>query len=287
MATEAMEVAVAQTRSTKGMLWTVCGTGRSVGKTSLCRQLCSVLPSSIYAKLGHHPPKAGKQQNYFRTELDVIAFVDKHQQTHRHVVVEAHTETLRRRADLVVFIDGIPLNGNRRKDVSELRSQADLRVGPNASVREWKGVLRKRLSPHALREAVCDALAESQRHLLTPRLGVRSKVFFVAGDLHAFGSGLASLLESIDRCQSLADAAREDGISYRRAWNLLRNAETHTGRPLVTCRTGGAGGGQTRLSAHGRRMLDVYRRLSDEVAAYADRRFRLHFHGKERKHVAH
>jgi len=277
---------VVPTRKSKGMLWVVCGTGRSVGKTSLCQQLCRVLPSSIYAKLGHHPPKTGKQQNYFRSEQDVIAFVEKHQQTHRHVVVEAHTETLRRRAHFVVFLDGIPLNGNRRKDASELRAQADLRVGPNASVRKWKGVLRKRLSPHALREAVCDALAESQRHLLTPQLGVRSKLFFVAGDRHVFGSGLASLLESIDRCQRLANAAREDGISYRRAWNLLRNAETHTGRPLVTCRTGGAGGGQTRLSAHGRNMLAVYRRLSNEVAAYADRRFKLHFHGKEKKHAA-
>jgi molybdate transport system regulatory protein len=257
-----------------------------VGKTSLCLQLCRVLPSAVYAKLGHHPPKAGKPRNYFRSEQDIIDFLDRMEGTRQHVVIEAHTPSLRRRADIVVFLDGIPLGGRVRKDAAALREQANVRVGPNASVREWKGVLRKRLAPHALREAVCDALAESQRQLLSSRLGVRSKIFFVAGGLHAFGSGLARLLESVDRCHSLADAARADGISYRRAWNLLRNAETHTGRRLVNCQAGGAGGGRTVLSVHGRRMLDVYQRLSDEVAVYADRRFSLLFHGKGLKNGA-
>jgi len=279
------EVVVTRKSGARTMIWIVCGTGRSVGKTSLCMQLCRALPSAIYAKLGHHPPKPGKPRNYFRSEEDLLAFLDNVEQTCEHAVIEAHTKALRRRADLVIFLDGVPLEGRVRPDAPELRAQADVRVGPDASVREWKGVLRKKLAPHALREAVCDALAQSQRHMLSPRLRVRSKICFVAGGLHAFGSGLARLLDSVDRCHSLADAARADGISYRRAWNLLRNAETHTGQRLVTCRAGGSGGGQTVLSAHGRKMLDVYRRLSDEVATYADRRFSLHFHGKGHEHA--
>jgi len=158
------------------MTWVVCGTGRAVGKTHLARRLCRVLPRAVYAKLGHHPPKLGKPRNCFRSEARLRAFLDSVRSTCEHVVLEAHAPALRNRADVVIFVDGIPLGGRVREDADELRAQADLRIGPGASVRRWKGVIRKKLAPHALREAVCDALAESQRHWLSSQLGVRSRL---------------------------------------------------------------------------------------------------------------
>jgi hypothetical protein len=130
----------------------------------------------VYAKLGHHPPKLGKPRNCFRSEARLRAFLDSVRSTCEHVVLEAHAPALRNRADVVIFVDGIPLGGRVREDADELRAQADLRIGPGASVRRWKGVIRKKLAPHALREAVCDALAESQRHWLSSQLGVRSRL---------------------------------------------------------------------------------------------------------------
>jgi molybdate transport system regulatory protein len=269
------------------MTWVVCGTGRAVGKTRLARRLCRVLPRTVYAKLGHHPPKPRKPRNYFRSEGEISAFLDSAQGKYQHVVLEAHPAALRKRGDIVIFVDGIPLGSRVRKDAGELRTQADLRIGPGVSVRGWKGVLRRKLAPHALREAVCDALAESQRYLLSARLRVKSKIWFVAAGMHAFGSGLARLLDCVERHHSLADAARADGISYRCAWDLIRNAEAHIGRRIVVRRVGGAGGGRTVLSEHGRSLLEVYRRVSAEVSAYADKRFGLHFRGKGLGDVTH
>lgn len=48
------------------MLWVVSGAGRGVGKTWLCAQLAAVLPGAVVAKIGHHPPRAGKPAHYFR-----------------------------------------------------------------------------------------------------------------------------------------------------------------------------------------------------------------------------
>jgi len=157
------------------MTWVVCGTGRGVGKTHLARRLCRVLPRAVYAKVGHHPPKPGKPRNYFRSEVRLCAFLDSVRGKCEHVVLEAHAPAHRDRADVVIFVDGMPLGGRVREDADELRAQADLRIGPGASVRRWKGVLRKKLAPLALREAVCAALAEGQRHWLSSQLGVRSK----------------------------------------------------------------------------------------------------------------
>jgi len=105
-------------------------------------------------------------------------------------------------------------------------------------------------------------------------LTVRSKVWFVIDELHAFGSGLAGLLEGIDRLGTLSQAALGTGMSYRYAWKLIKNAEKHAGTRLTVPQPGGAGGGRSKLSADGRQFLAAFQRISQEVASFADSRFR-------------
>ena len=59
-------------------------------------------------------------------------------------------------------------------------------------------------------------------------------------------------------------------MSYRHAWDDLRAAEERLGKRLVLRRAGGAGGGQSRLSAEGRRLLGAFRRVERQVADFAD-----------------
>ena len=160
-----------------------------------------------------------------------------------------------------------------RVDVDELRSNSHVQIGPRSSVRHWKHVLRARLSDDAVRERVYELLAEQKRFAGKPGLSVRSKVWFVADDQHAFGSGLTNLLERIDRLGTLTGAARSSNMSYRRAWDLIEDAERHLGKKLVIPRSGGLGGGGSVLSPEGRRLLDVFKRVDREVAGYADERF--------------
>jgi len=106
------------------------------------------------------------------------------------------------------------------------------------------------------------------------RLTIRSKVWLVANESRAFGTGLASLLENIDQFGSLTRAARQAGMSYRYAWKLIKDAERHVGTRLTVPHPGGSGGGGSDLSPEGRRLLVAFRRISREVATFAESRFR-------------
>jgi len=88
---------------------------------------------------------------------------------------------------------------------------------------------------------------------------------------------LARLLDLVDRFGTLTHAAREARMSYRYAWNLIKEAEAHLGTSMILTQPGGTGGGHSALSAEGRRLLDTFKRLSSEVATFADQRFKTMF----------
>ena len=83
----------------------------------------------------------------------------------------------------------------------------------------------------------------------------------------ALGPGKAALLESIGRHGSIAAAARELGMSYRRAWNLADSINNAFREPLVETATGGKGGGGATLTDFAREVLVRYRAIEDKAAA--------------------
>jgi len=104
-------------------------------------------------------------------------------------------------------------------------------------------------------------------------MNVRTKAWLATGNRHAFGDALARLLENVDRYGTLRRSANETGMSYRHAWNLIKNAETHLQKRLVVKYPGGVGGGRSELSRNGRRLLRAFHHLNQDVARYANSRF--------------
>lgn len=255
------------------MTWVICGAGRGVGKTHLARGLCEILPNAASAKCGHGEEKPDGPGNYFTTQDKLSAFIEACRDSCDHVVVESNAMARGGTGDVIIFVDEIPGVTDVRDDVATLRANSHVAVGAGGSVRDWKKALRRRVPDRRLLEAVCDVLAEQKRHLSGASCAVRSKVWFTVGDMHVFGSGLAGLLENISRSGTLSRAAEDSGMSYRHAWNLLKNAEKHLGKRLILPQAGGVGGGRTSLSDEGRRLLEVFKRLNSEVAAFADSRF--------------
>jgi molybdate transport system regulatory protein len=72
-------------------------------------------------------------------------------------------------------------------------------------------------------------------------------------------------LEAIAASGSLAAAARGLGLSYMRAWTLVRTMNACFRKPLVASARGGSGRGGALLTPLGRRALRLYRSL--EAAA--------------------
>ena len=94
------------------------------------------------------------------------------------------------------------------------------------------------------------------------------------GREEAIGPGKIALLEQIGRGGSLSQAARELGMSYRRAWQLLDSLNhCFRERVAVTAKGGRRGGGAT-LTAFGRELIRIYREFDAEIQARAARHFR-------------
>lgn len=80
------------------------------------------------------------------------------------------------------------------------------------------------------------------------------------------GPGKMDLLEAIARTGSISSAARDLGMSYRRAWLLVDETGRLFKRPIVTTSAGGAHGGGAALTDFGRALVAAYRRIEDRTA---------------------
>jgi molybdate transport system regulatory protein len=100
----------------------------------------------------------------------------------------------------------------------------------------------------------------------------RIRIDFTAGP--SIGPGKIALLERIEVCHSLSQAARELGLSYRRAWLLLDDLNRAFDAPVVVTATGGAHGGGARLTELGHALIERYRRAEAAAEAAAQREFR-------------
>ena len=82
----------------------------------------------------------------------------------------------------------------------------------------------------------------------------------------AIGPGKAELLRLIESTGSISAAAREMGMSYRRAWTLVETMNTAFREPVVTAATGGKGGGGASVTDFGREALKRYRVMEEKAA---------------------
>lgn len=69
------------------------------------------------------------------------------------------------------------------------------------------------------------------------------------------------LLEAIGSSGSLKQAAKECGISYRKAWDSLRESERSLGFSLVRTHRGGPEGGNSELTEEGGKLVQAHRAL--------------------------
>ena len=84
----------------------------------------------------------------------------------------------------------------------------------------------------------------------------------------AIGPGKADLLEHLRATGSITKAAKAMGMSYMRAWTLVKTMERCFKEPLVTAERGGARHGEARLTATGEKVLELYRAMEhDSLAA--------------------
>lgn len=83
----------------------------------------------------------------------------------------------------------------------------------------------------------------------------------------AIGPGKAELLDRIVATGSISAAAREMGMSYRRAWMLVEALNEDFSGPLVETATGGRRGGGATVTELGLDVLRRYRSMEARASA--------------------
>lgn len=98
-----------------------------------------------------------------------------------------------------------------------------------------------------------------------PKFTCRPRIRIKAGQDIALGPGKVDLLEAIATAGSISAAARELGLSYRRAWDLVDTMNHCFKHPLVIRVKGGKGGGGAQLTNEGRDILKLYRSMETKA----------------------
>jgi molybdate transport system regulatory protein len=74
-------------------------------------------------------------------------------------------------------------------------------------------------------------------------------------------SRMIGLLRAIDQSGSINQAAKQTGLSYKGAWQMIERANNLAPKVLITTVTGGSKGGGTSLTVAGQSLLELFTRL--------------------------
>jgi molybdate transport system regulatory protein len=85
------------------------------------------------------------------------------------------------------------------------------------------------------------------------------------------GSRRVALLAEIARAGSITQAAKLVGLSYKGAWNAIEEMSNLAGEPLLERMVGGKGGGFTRLTPRGAKLVRNFELIRQEHARFVDR----------------
>jgi len=100
------------------------------------------------------------------------------------------------------------------------------------------------------------------------KVSARFNLRLSKGDIKAIGPGKVALLEAIAETGSISAAARQLGMSYRRAWGLVDELNHALVEPAVEANVGGRQGGRAVLLPAGRKLTTLYRSIERDAAKH-------------------
>lgn len=92
------------------------------------------------------------------------------------------------------------------------------------------------------------------------------KLWFEIGGKHVLGEGTYALLSQIREKKSISAAAKATNMSYRYAWDLIREVEEHLGESVIKTQKGGKHGGSSELTDVSLSLLTNYRKLKKAMS---------------------
>lgn len=91
---------------------------------------------------------------------------------------------------------------------------------------------------------------------------LRIRIAFPKGHI---GPGKITLLEKIEETGSISAAAKEMGMTYRRAWHLLKTVQMVLHEDVIETSVGGKKGGGAKLTMVGKELITLFRSTETEA----------------------
>lgn len=92
----------------------------------------------------------------------------------------------------------------------------------------------------------------------TKNYRVNGRIWLETKEGHQLGPGRHKLLLAIRDLGSITEAAKKMKMSYRHAWEIIKELNSDSGELIVEKNTGGNGGGGSKLTPAGEVLLAQY-----------------------------
>jgi len=93
---------------------------------------------------------------------------------------------------------------------------------------------------------------------------IRVRVWIEEKEGAFIGMGRLSLLENIKKTGSISSAAKRLNMSYRKAWQLVKDMNARANMPLVDIKLGGNGGGGSTVTKAGEETMKSFYLLQEK-----------------------
>lgn len=132
--------------------------------------------------------------------------------------------------------------------------------------------------PQTIAEFIKNKMQESEQAERN-ELDVKMKIF-LSGEHAFFGPGMYRLLACIEETGSLRAAVDKMEMSYTKGWKMIRKAEKEGGFSFLKRSNGGKHGGSSVVTEEGKRFMEEYRAMVEEIASRSHEIFEKYF-GKQ------
>lgn len=96
------------------------------------------------------------------------------------------------------------------------------------------------------------------------KYSIRFKIWLEKDGDIIMGLGRDKLLREIGRLGSISKAAKNVGMSYKKAWSFIKAMENRLGVKLIETKRGGKGGGGAFLTDEAKKLLEDFENISQE-----------------------
>ncbi len=94
------------------------------------------------------------------------------------------------------------------------------------------------------------------------------KIWLEINHVKVLGPGRVELLERIHASGSIRQAALQMEMSYRQAWDIIKQINSHFTMPIVSSHRGGKGGGTATVSPNGLELIKQFHELKNRFEGF-------------------